>query len=619
MISCKGDKPILETELNGETNEGLELNAMINPTLDSNGLLKAFNTPAFVGKKDVADLPLETQEAFFDVWDDFVGAWTENSISVGLEPSYINSLPGDYYFNPKKVAMDKPPIAVPIRWNSFPYRIYFYYQSQLNKIVKENKEPHIEAKYALYELADVGPTAFAKKYSEFTKFDPNILPSGDDLCSGKVKYGNTAFDPTGPRGWLDEYCEFAAKRSEDGSELDWAMFTCENPEYYWSLWSVSPESVLKIYKETLGNPNIVIDDLRLTVDGKAVQLPNGSYAYNPVNKWNSGTEVTDTSGGAIHLTSSPNELSAEIVLAAGACIPRNESKSIDNDVANGLICCSNYGRPYRNSDPHIGQSVNQVIANNSLAGTLLNPVGLYLQLPNFDVFELPQSVIEKGGKIEDCWKVLRGEVSNPYYPNNMILRAKFEVPESWDIKTSEIKVASLPLLYASQIAQTMEVQLVAASHAMPEKAPAQDCVSENNLPSVELVIYNNLYEASLAYGLDKKSNFSSNPITSYVDSENKEVLIIASGFDKCTDAKFEFYDTDTGQLTDMKFVPDNPEGVKKDFEEDPAQFYTGTLYTPPDTPFGNKSIKISCNNDPSISTLVTPAFFRVAKTNDLKL
>ena len=613
FVSCKGDKPLLE----GEENP-IDLTSA-NPMLDSGGLLKMFNTPAYIGQKDVADLPVEKREAFFEVWDDFVEAWTENSINVGLEPEYTNSLPADYYFNPKNVAMDNPPIVVPARWNAFPYRIYFYYQSQLDEIfrgqkIEVNGEEYSKSKYALYELADAGLNAFSKANQ---KFNQNTLPEGKQLCSGDTKYGKKRFDPLGPRGWLDEYCEFAAKRSSDGSELDWAMFTCENPEYYWSLWSVSPETVLKIYKETLDNSNIKLKDLYLTVDGKEVQLPDGSYAYNPVNKWNSGTVITENSGGAIHLTSSPNELAAEIVLAAGACIPRkSDTKNVA--IANELICCSNYGRPYRNSDPHIGQSVYQAISKNPIAGTLLNPVGLYLQLPNFDVYELPQSVIDKGGKIEDCWQVLRGEVSNPYYPNNMILRAKFKVPDSWGIKTSEIKVASLPLLYASQISQTMEVQLVAASHEMPVVAPVQPCATEKDspIPTADYVLYKNLYKASMAYGLDTLSNLSSNPITSYLDFENNDVLIAVSGLDKCKEMNFEFYDTKTGELTDMEFVITSVEKSDKP-QRYTGLLFTGALFTPEGTPFGNKSIKISCKDDPAISTLVTPSFFRVAENKVL--
>ena len=52
----------------------------------------------------------------------------------------------------------------------------------------------------------------------------------------------------------------------------------------------------------------------------------------------------------MHLTSPPNTLGAEVYLAAAATLLRN----VGSYDPQNMICCSKYGQPYRNSDPHIG-------------------------------------------------------------------------------------------------------------------------------------------------------------------------------------------------------------------------------------------------------------------------
>lgn len=603
-----------------------------NPYYDENGLLKQFSTPAYIN--DVSNLPGEAQQAFFDAWSDYISGWTDNSSRVNLNPQYTNTIPGDYYFNPMYKAMNNPnpPTVVPVRWNASPYRIRFYYQSKLQSLftgkITINSVEYPASDYALWQLTDMGPDAYGKINK---RFDQNVLP-GDSLCSNDKKYFSSSFDPLGPRGWLDEYCEFAVKRSETPisgtikeKEIDWAIFTCENPEYYWTLWSISPESVLKIYQETLDNSNIQLSDLYLLdSNNQPVPLPTGGYAYNPINKFNNGTVITNNSGGAVHLTSPPNELSAEIVLAGGACVPRKSNDGWNTHIANDLICCSNYGRRFRNSDPHIGQSVYQAVSQMKIAGTLLNPVGLYLQLPNFDLFELPESVINMGGKPEDLWTVLRGETENPYYPNQMVLRAKFQVPSSWGINTSDIKIAGAPLVYASQIAQTMEVQLAAASHVMRLKAPSQACTEgrAHSLPFIDLVTFPNLYKASIYNGLKTKSNFSSNPIAIRNGQTVDSVQIMVQNLGcacNSSSASFTFYDTKTGEEAEnMSYTPTScnttihpppPGGIP-----DTTYTFIGSLSdSGTTTPVGNKSIQVTCNSS-SNSTMKTPGYFRILTT-----
>src|SRR5688500_7602079 len=135
---------------------------------------------------------------------------------------------------------------------------------------------------------------------------------------------------------------------------------------------IDPQKVADLYSSTLSwdaptaqQVTVPVSDLYLTdpSTGQVVTDPStGRPAYNPLNKWNSGpVAVRGTSsnaGGAMHLTSTPNTLQTEMQLAGGATVLRQ----MGNTNPQALICCSQYGQAYRNSDPHIGQGVNQVVS-----------------------------------------------------------------------------------------------------------------------------------------------------------------------------------------------------------------------------------------------------------------
>ncbi|MCC6372509.1 MAG: hypothetical protein IT236_16010, partial [Bacteroidia bacterium] len=326
----------------------------------------------------------------------------------------------------------------------------------------------------------------------------------------------------GPRGWQDEYCEWAVTRVND--KITSVMFTCENPEYWFLLWNTDPNVVLKLYKQAFGISNIQLDDLCLySEDGKKVIDPEtGRPAYNPINKWNNGTATNFTdpsnpSGGAMHLTSPPNSLGAEVYLAAAATIQRyNGTKHIT--AADKLICCSQYGQPNRNSDPHIGQSVNLTIYNQgstAIQATLLNPVGLYLQLPDSTafntVFSFPAKNNAPAGKTPmDCWKVTRGQANCPGYPNNAILHLVFEVPAEWGFTVGDMTMNytsaqgegySGPVLYGAQLVELLQVQLCAVGIAATTPIQNLPCVASttaaNTLPSTNYLMDAGIYFASV--------------------------------------------------------------------------------------------------------------------------
>lgn len=460
-----------------------------------------FHTPAFQGEKDLENASGNTKEDFFRLWDMYVNRATITAANYNLSGGMDYTVPGNYYINPK----DDPSIMkkgkrVPVKWQAFPNRILYYMESKF--IARYGDE---KGRMRMYQLVDIGPEAYQEKYHDSIVFIPQ---SACDPNPQELKM----LDPYGPRGWLEEYCEMGIRKNSN-CEIIQLHFTCENPEYFWALWSVDPKEVLRIYQETLGNPNIAMEDLYLRDSlGKPVIVKEtGRPAYNPINKWNHGTNMTDTYGGAIHLTSPPNELSAEITLAGGGAVLRNDNPELLN-VANSLICCSQYGLRFRHSDPHIGQNVYQVVQQN-IKVTLLDPVGLYLQEPAYQYFTLPENA-PAGASIKDCFRFVRGEVHPKDFPNNMILHMIMEVPESWDstITLSDFKVMGRPLQYGSQVMETIEVQLVAAGIPSDTAAHTYDCPTPNEVPGVTYLTNYNLLMASLQKGFADSANVTSNTL-----------------------------------------------------------------------------------------------------------
>ena len=296
------------------------------------------------------------------------------------------------------------------------------------------------------------------------------------------------FGPRGPRGWQDEYCEWSVTRDPKTKKILSVMFTCENPDYWFTLWQVDPHVVLKIYRETI-SPKVKLVDLCL-VDacGHLVINPlTGQPAYNPINKWNAGTAtIPGVRGGAMHLTSPPNTLGAEVYLAAAATLLRNLPNYDEQD----MICCSQYGQPFRNSDPHIGFNANQLVKNAGLTISLADPVGLYIQEPNWGVYKTPD-----GASASDFWTVTRGKGPN------QILHAVFAVPPSKGYTVSDITINDKPINWGGQIAQTFQIRLMATGFPGSALPPQQvlsctppDGIS-NPTPQAITLIPNNLLEA----------------------------------------------------------------------------------------------------------------------------
>lgn len=530
-----------------------------------------FDTPAYQAEKDFKDQP-DLKNQIENAWSNYVKYCTVNS-QMGNPWSSSYDHPRSWYYNPLETpAIPVKDNTVPIQWGAFPNRINHYFSGLFAQ-----KFPH-DTQDKLHELADIGPDAFSKKY-DITLVVPK------NPCDPN----NTAtkpFGPSGPRGWQDEYCEWAVTRDANGDIIA-VNFTHENPEYWFHMWKVSSDMVVSLYQQILNNQNVKKEDLYL-LDEKGnpvIVRETGLPAYNPINKWNSGSSATETGGGAVHLTSPPNSLGAEIYLGAAATILRVVGGKVITD-ANALICAAQYGQIYRNSDPRIGQNVNSLVYNNKLKISLTNPIALYGQLPDFTQFKMPDSA--EGYKIEDCYKIIRGTDINPgstFYPNDMILHARFEVPEGAKFKLSDIKVKGFPLKWGSQIADVFKVQLagtgIPGGGDKPQEYPPVGN-PEVTLPSVQYVLDNNLLQASLYNQLNTFSNLTSCITQIEAGTTTGGIAVLAS--DAVQGTGFDFGAGITVSVTDFQdlgndnqlFIINITVDAKASLGEKPLALYNNT-------------------------------------------
>ena len=215
----------------------------------------------------------------------------------------------------------------------------------------------------------------------------------------------------------------------------------------------------------------------------------GQPAYNPLNIWNSGTVSTETQGGAMHLTSTPNTIQTETGLAAAATVQR----TMGNNNSAELICCAQYGQPYRNSDPNIGQNVNKLVSLGSTV-TLTNPPGLYIQMPSFGSYRTPD-----GSDPSRYWTIVRGtetlngEDGKPL-PHNFILHARYEVPQDKNFTVSDITIDGKPIQWAGQIAKTFLMEINGTGFANPVPA-ALPCVGTAKLAQPLQLFWADLLDA----------------------------------------------------------------------------------------------------------------------------
>ncbi|WP_025743786.1 hypothetical protein [Aquimarina pacifica] len=387
-----------------------------------------FRTPAAI--EDFKD-DVSKQDRLNQLWSKNLNGFTQQGM-LSNQWNTINTPETTNYYNP--IENNPKSVTANVRWSAFPGRLAYNFptatQDQLN------------------EMADTG-----------------IMPSeiSDDPCGPSGS--SVPYFPYGPRGWQDEYCEWAIARNTS-NKITRIDFTCENPEYWNSLWLIDPNKVLELYQSILGKPQITLEDLSLS---GAADPVTGGPIYNPLNKWNLGPVSNDSSGGAIHLTSTPNTLQTEIGLATSATVQRNNPSGSTGNTTwpsseyNRLLCDAQYGQKHRNSDPNIGGTVNSFVTAGNVV-TLADPPGLYIQLPDFSNYETPD-----GTDASTFWHIIRGSETlqtqdGTTLPGNFILHAVFEVPADKNYTISDITIGGVPIDWGSQIASTFKMQIVASAY-----------------------------------------------------------------------------------------------------------------------------------------------------------
>jgi hypothetical protein len=408
-------------------------------------VLKSYDPPA-----NISDLTDPTEDQLLRAeWSSNVNRWTETAI-LGNPWSALNDQSRSYYYNPLATDLAGGTEAL-VSWIAFPNRI----------------------------LVNFANASFLDQmgYAEGVHNDGTFGPPPP--VNGKP------YAPTGPRGWQDEYCEWIALRNSQ-EKITQVDFTCENPEYWYTLWRFDPQVVLAWYQKLVG-PQVQMKDLVLT-DGNGnpvIDRTTGKPAYNITNRWNNQPSAGQVTG-AVHLISSPNTLGAEVYLAAAGTLLRDNPPGTPVTSEDDLIACSQYGQPGRNSDPHIGATVNGVIRGGGKVVSLENPIGLYIQMPDFSTYQLPPDPkLPAGAQPSDCWQIIRGVETMPGFAGNFILHARFALPQAWidagvQFTVGDISIGGNPIQFGAQITQTFQIALrgLALATTKPAEVP-QPCVAAN--------------------------------------------------------------------------------------------------------------------------------------------
>jgi hypothetical protein len=259
----------------------------------------------------------------------------------------------------------------------------------------------------------------------------------------------------------DEYCEWVVKRNTD-NKITEVIFTSEPPEYYNFMFYASEESrnlLVDVYREITGIQSITIDDL---VDSR------GEYDW--YNRYNNEF--------AVHMQQPNNTLGAQVNIVSRSCILRINPLGNPITDAQGLIRCGRYGDEARQSDPRIGDAINNFSRENRFI-TIENPVGLYMSDVDWKGWETPDAT-----PADAFWKVLRG--SQDADPNkSYIVRAVYSVPESKGYTVSDIKIGGKQIEFGAQIAARIDVR-VGVLVSDPQEIPLPRAIGCTGTPPFPL-------------------------------------------------------------------------------------------------------------------------------------
>src|SRR5919199_561394 len=362
-------------------------------------------------------------------WNEDVNRLTERLLQN--EPWNFTNQPAlTHYYNPRTTEVAASAAVVPITWTAYPNRIKFYL-----------------------------PEAGQRKHWEYAD---NGVP-------------NPREDQKGPRGWQDEYAEWSVTRNAEG-KITKVSFSSETREYWYALWDVAPNIVLRLYKQ-LVSEQVKLEDLYLrdTSGNPIIDPQTGRPAYNELNEWNN-----KPTGGLAHLVAPFNYQYGAMFLGAQSTILRADEQGNAITDPSQLVNWGLHATANRNSDPFISSRVNDLVRS-GVRVTLKNPIGIYLQQPNFGTYELPFEAPD-GAKPSDYWKVIRGRKRQAGEAYDLILHAVYEVPAEQGFTVSDISINGFPIEYGAQIAETLQVAVIGEGIPQQTAPRSYGRVAGNNLP-----------------------------------------------------------------------------------------------------------------------------------------
>ena len=270
----------------------------------------------------------------------------------------------------------------------------------------------------------------------FPKIIKEQFPADPQKAWHKAETGSSARED-----YMDEYLEWHVVRKQ--GKIIRVSFTCETSQYYEFLARKNPAKLLEIYKQ-LVNPafqnEVTAGDL----------IVGGSY--RPTNVYN-------TEHGAVHLIQPNNNLYAEVMIAAQACIIRRRAGGTVITDSGELIECSQFGAAGRASDPKIGADVNG-LARDGYAVSLRNPVALYITHWNSSGMKKPD-----GSPVGNYWRLQRGKPAPAPNKPAMGLHLVYEVPAAEGFVVGDIKIGNDTIDYGGQLAEKVRVGLLGLASA----------------------------------------------------------------------------------------------------------------------------------------------------------
>ncbi|MEM7538043.1 MAG: hypothetical protein AAF639_38085, partial [Chloroflexota bacterium] len=382
----------------------------------------------------------EKQAAFNHVWHKEVDRLTKRAL--GNDPWNLSTQLGEgmLYFDPTvtPIPEDAPVLALP--WSVYPNRIKYYYPDSTRE--------------DFWSYADDSP--------------PDVSIDG---------YGYDWH-----RDWQDEYGEWSVRRNGEG-KITRIQFTTESREYWYALWDFDPEKVLELYRE-LASEDVALEDLYLRDDnGEPVIDPQtGRPAYDDFNQWN-GQE----GGQAVHMIARFNIVFAgAMLLGAQSTIMREAEDGTPIIDPIQILNCSWHGTPNRNSDPFLSSFISDLARSAGVQLTLQDPVGIYLQEPNFSMYQLPDNAPE-GAHPSDYWTVVRGQARANGGTYDQIVHAVYEVPEDQGFTVGDIMINGFPIEYGAQMAETVNIALAGAAMPAPHPPVSRLCTGDGTLPFPEFL------------------------------------------------------------------------------------------------------------------------------------